>query len=457
VLDREEALRRLEAHGQSHVLRWYDELEPGRQRRLLTQVASLDLRWLDRVFTSELEQARPDQITPYRDVVRPDDPQAARSRAAGEEALRAGRVGTLLVAGGQGTRLGFDGPKGAFPIGAISGKTLYQLHAERIVALGRRYAATPPLYVMTSDANHDATCELFARHDNFGLPAERLLIFEQGMAPAVDEEGKLLLDAPDHVVMTPNGNGGLFDALRDGGAFDHMRELGVDTISYIQVDNPLAASCDPLFVGFHLLRGSDYSCKAIEKVGPEEKVGIYALVGGRLRVVEYNEISAEMARSTDEAGALLYGHSNPGLFVWSRAFAEAQAARDDLPFHKAHKKIPHLDARGELVRPAAPCGFKFEAFAMDTLPDAATSLVLWCDRDTEFAPVKNAAGTDSPASARQLMTRLFTGWLAAAGAVVTATGAQVEISPLYALDADELRRRLPEGLEVSGELYLRED
>jgi UDP-N-acetylglucosamine/UDP-N-acetylgalactosamine diphosphorylase len=446
--------RHLEVHGQDHVLKWLDTLEGERQQRLLGQLAALDLPWLARTFDAQIAPVTPEQIAPYRDVIHPDDPSADEARELGQAALRAGRVGTLLVAGGQGTRLGFDGPKGAFPVGAVSGRTLYQIHAERLVALGRRHGIIPPLYLMTSAANHAATCELFASNDNFGLPAQRLLIFEQGLAPAVDEQGRLLMNAPDHVVMTPNGNGGLFDALRDRGAFDHMHSCGVDTISYIQVDNPLAASCDPLFVGFHLLRRSDYSCKAIEKVGPEEKVGTYALVDGRLRVVEYNEIPDEMVRMTDDDGTLLYGHSNPGLFVWSRTFAEAQAARDDLPYHKAHKKIPHLDEAGELVRPKTPCGYKFEAFAMDTLPDAEVSLLLRCDRAAEFAPVKNAEGTDSPASARQLMTALHADWLRRAGATVADPPPVVEISPLYALDAEELGERLPRPFEVREDLYL---
>jgi len=270
----------------------------------------------------------------------------------------------------------------------------------------------------------------------------------------VDHAGRLLLDARDHIVMSPNGNGGLFAAMRDGGALAHMRDHGVDVISYIQVDNPLSLSGDPLFVGYHLLQGSHFSCKAIDKLSPQEKVGCYARVRGKLRIVEYTELSADLAGRRDADGQLLYGQSNPGLFVWSREFAESQAARQDLPFHKAHKKIPHLDPAGELVRPTEPCGYKFESFAMDTLPDAPTSLVLWCDRDAEFAPVKNATGNDSPDTARALMTRLYTGWIRQAGGRVVDDGARIEINPLYALDPAELARRLPAGFEVTGDLYL---
>jgi UDP-N-acetylglucosamine/UDP-N-acetylgalactosamine diphosphorylase len=270
----------------------------------------------------------------------------------------------------------------------------------------------------------------------------------------VDETGKLLLNAKDHVAMSPNGNGGLFAAMRDGGAFAHMRKNGIDVISYVQVDNPLARACDPIFVGYHLLRESAFSCKAIDKIGPHEKVGCYALVQGKLRVVEYTELPDELAELRDDEGELLYGQSNPGLFMWSRAFAEAQAAREDLPFHKAHKKIKHLDDQGELVKPTTPCGYKFESFAMDTLPDAERSLIMWCDRDAEFAPVKNAEGTDSPASARRLMTKLYAGWIAEAGGKVERDDAQVEISPLHAVDAEELKEKLPAGFVVREDTYL---
>ena len=456
MLDRSEAEERLRAHGQEHVLRWFDELPGEGQQRLLAQVAALDLEWLERVQAMETAPGGQGQISPCEDVVRAGDPRQQEALDAGQEALRRGRVGALVVAGGQGSRLGFDGPKGAYPIGAVSGATLFQLHAERLLAAGKRYGRQPPLYLMTSESNHQATVDLFAEFQSFGLPEQSVLIFQQGMAPAVDTDGKLLMDAPDHLVMAPNGNGGTFDALRDGGAFDHMAGCGVDVLAYIHVDNPLAPTCDPLFVGHHLLQGSQFSCKAIPKTGPGEKVGSFAMVDGRLCIVEYTELPPELAEATGDEGLLLYGMSNPGLYLWSRSFAEAQAARSDLPFHRAFKKIKHLDPGGKLVRPEGPCGYKFEAFAMDTLADAGqTMLLVLPDRDTEFAPVKNASGVDSPQSARGLMTELYGEWIQQAGGTVQDAGAQIEISPLYAQDAAELVKKLPAGFSVNSDIYLR--
>ena len=455
--DLETARRRLAAHHQEHVLRFWDRLDETARRGLLQQLEALDLDWLERVLAEgDAPAVDPAEVSPYREVIREDDADGELAWRRGEEALREGKVATLLVAGGQGTRLGFEGPKGAFPVGAVSGRTLYQVHIERLLALGRRYGVTPPLYLMTSEGNHKDTLELLERAGRHGLPADRLRVFPQGMAPAVDEQGRLLLEAPGRLVLAPNGNGGLFAALERSGALADMRQRGVEVVSYIQVDNPLSLSGDPRFVGYHLLRDSAYSCKAIRKLGPGERVGCYARVRGRVRVVEYTEIPAALAERTDPRGELLFLFANPGLFLWSRGFLEEQARRRDLPFHRAHKKIPHLDESGNLVEPSAPCGYKLEAFAMDTLPDAEASLVLACDRDAEFAPCKNADGADSPESARALMTRLYASWVRRAGGhVALPPGAHLEVSPLFALDAEELSARVPPGFSVSEPTYLR--
>lgn len=454
MIDRYSAFKLLARQGQDHVLRWFDKLDDAGQARLLNQIKQLDLDWLERVYSTTLELAKPEAITPYHQVILEGDAEESQAIRLGETALRAGRVATLLVAGGQGTRLGFDGPKGLFPIGAVSGHTLFQILAERQVAIGRRYGVVPPLYVMTSDSNHQATLDYFTEHNCFSIPKERLFIFQQGLVPAVDECGRLLLEAPDRLVLTPSGNGGLFSALYRSGAIKHMRDHGVDTISYIQVDNPLAPNCDPRFIGYHLLRESHYSCKAIRKLSPEERVGCYALVRGKLRVVEYTELPEHLAQQRDEQSELLFGYSNPGLFIWSRDFIKAQALRQDLPFHKAYKKISHIDEHGNQVNPNHPCGYKFEAFAMDTLPDAPRSLVLACHREVEFAPVKNALGDDSPESARWLMTQLYATWLRQAGGRIQNPQAHIEISPLFALDAEELQAQLPASLVIDNHTFL---
>lgn len=437
---RAELERRLAEVGQSHLLRFADRLSPERLASLCAQIDALDFAWLAHAWKNAPAAPDPAQLAPYPHVVREDDAERSTAIARGEEALRAGRACTLLVAGGQGSRLGFEGAKGNYPIGPVSRHTLFQIHAERTVALGRRYGVVPPLYVMTSAQNHDETVAAFAAAKNFGLPDDRLLIFQQGQAPAFDEAGKLLLAAEDALVLAANGNGGLFLAMREGGAFAHMQKNGVDVISYIHVDNPLALSCDPRFIGYHLMRESDYSCKALYKTGPTENIGTFALVDGKPRIVEYTVIPSALAHQKNDAGELAFGWGSPGFFLWSRAFAEAQADRIDLPVHKAHKKLPHVDADGKRVEPRAPNGYKLEMFAMDTLPDAARVVILACDRAAEFAPVKNAEGVDSVGSARAMMSALHRKWLEQAGATIVGDPT-IEISPLVALDAAGLGKR----------------
>ena len=449
------ARARLCAHGQEHVLRFFDELDGPAQVKLLEQVEGLDLKWLGRVLGAGEAAIRPEEIRPCDEIIRPGHAREAEALTMGRQALARGQVAVLLVAGGSGSRLGFHGPKGAFPLGPLSGKTLFQLHAEQLLAQGRRGGATPLLFLMTSAANDAETRRIWRDNGLFGLKEEGLFIFTQGEAPAVDEGGKLLLADRDRLVSAPNGNGGLFAALAHSGALERMRQGGIQCLSYVQVDNALSPSCDERFIGFHQLLGSDFSCKGISKRDPAEKVGSYAQVDGRLRIVEYYELPAALASAQGQDGALLYGLSNPGMFLWSRAFLERQAARQDLPYHRAHKKIPHLDARGGLVSPEEPNGYKLESFAMDTLPEAQRTVLLACDRQQEFAPVKNRQGQDSPETARELLMGLHRKWLLAAGATLKDPWAKVEISALYAADEAALKQRLPRGFVVQGDLYLK--
>jgi UDP-N-acetylglucosamine/UDP-N-acetylgalactosamine diphosphorylase len=448
-----EAEAYLRRHQQEHVLRFWSSLAADQRGELLQQLKALDLDWLRRAASGELAPIAAADISPYSDVIRLNDAAGDAARQRGEAALRAGQVATLLVAGGQGSRLGFEGPKGALPIGPISGHTLFQLHAERQLALGRRYGVVPRLYVMTSPDNHEATQQLFVERDWFGLPRERVLLFAQGVAPATDDQGRLLLAERHRLVLTANGNGGLFAALRDSGALAQMHDDSIEALSYIQVDNPLSPSCDPRFVGYHLERGADFSCKAIAKRDPAEKVGHYASVRGRLAIVEYGELPDEMAHRREPNGELTYGFANPGLFVWSREFLQAQADRDDLPVHRAHKKIAHLSANGQPVAPDRPNGYKLELFALDTLPLAQRPIVVECSRAAEFAPVKNASGADSPADAQRLLLALHRSWLNAAGARVK-DDVRVEISPLFALDAIQLSEKVGPADSFEADTYL---
>lgn len=453
MFTKEQAASLLSRYGQVHVLRWFDELDMHGKQNLLTQILSIDFDWLQRVWNFENLSIDPLAVKPCKSAIQKDDPFRSQAIAEGESALKKGRVGMLLVAGGHGTRLNFKGPKGAFPIGPVSKRSLFQIHAQRLLAIGKRYGVIPPFYLMTNPKNHKDTCDFFADNKNFGLPSEKVVFFEQGVVPVVDKNGKLLMSAKDQIVFSANGNGGLFAAMAKAGVFEHMSACGVDSISYIQVDNPLSLSCDPVFVGYHLMQDCEFSCKAILKRAPHERVGNYALVEDHLEIVEYTEIPKELVTKIDSKGELVFKFGNPGLFIWSRDFAEAQSQCHDLPFHRANKKIFCLDDNGNFVEPKDPNGYKFECFALDTLPYAEKTLLLVCDRDEEFAPVKNATGPDSPDTSRELISNLYRKWIKQAGGKVTTNG-PIEISPFFALDQKELTEKIGKEFETKGNVFL---
>ena len=285
---------RLKRHGQAHLVRWWDELDAASRARLAAEIAAIDFERLDRliaelVLAQPVAAAAPEEVLPV-DVVRLPKTDGervlwVRASGIGADALAAGEVAVILVAGGSGTRLGFEGPKGTFPIGPVSSASLFQIHAEKIVALGRRYGRSIPLYIMTSPENHEATIAFFDQHDRFGL--EKLRFFTQGQMPAMDRStGRILLAAKDRLALSPDGHGGTLAALaarpdgREASCLDEMREQGVKTLFYFQVDNPLVRIAEPAFIGLHLEAGAEISFKVVERQTPDEKLGVVVVCRG---------------------------------------------------------------------------------------------------------------------------------------------------------------------------------
>jgi UDP-N-acetylglucosamine/UDP-N-acetylgalactosamine diphosphorylase len=301
--------------------------------------------------------------------------------------------------------------------------------------------------IMTSEATHDATLTFFEEQERFGLPPENVKFMKQGMMPAVDGEGRLILAEKGRIASSPNGHGGALLALRDSGALDEMRSRGVDKIYYFQVDNPLVPVPDPVLLGYHGAAGAEMSSKVVAKTHPEEKVGIVAEVDGRTRVIEYSDLDPEAASLREADGRLRFRAGSIAVHVLERAFVERQTEQGlRLPFHVARKKVPYVDADGCPVEPRERNGIKFETFIFDALPEAETTVTQEVVRQDEFAPVKNATGADSPETARRLLSDLYGRWLRGGGADVPedAEGhvrGNVEISPLFALDAEECARK----------------
>lgn len=456
---------RLRKVHQEHLLAGWDRLSPDQQAALARQIDAVDFELLARLVrqpqdAGESPSAKALRAQPPAHIVRlPQSPtdHAACRRAAdkGENLLRQGRVGAILVAGGQGTRLGFDQPKGMYPIGPVSRHTLFQLLAAQLLARGRRAGKSIPYYIMTSDATHEATLAYFRDHDHCGLDPHDVHFFQQGTMPAVDaQSGRVLLAAPGQLATSPDGHGGMLAALERAGLLDDMARRGIDYLYYHQVDNPLAIVCDPAFLGWHVEQGSEVSTKVVAKTGPEEKMGLLVDVDGQTQIIEYSDMPAEVAARRTADGELELWAGSTAIHVFDRAFLDRVVRqRLDLPFHLALKKVPYIDEQGALVQPAAPNACKFERFIFDILPHARRALVVEASRDREFNPVKNASGVNSPDDVQRSLVELHAGWLRQAGISVP-DGTPVEISPLFALDAEETTRRMKGAPPLRGPTFL---
>ena len=451
--------RKLSALGQEHVLRWWSELSEEQRRGLLAQLEQLDFDMLARLKClveggSTLPPADFGPPAPPPCVGLPrSDGDGERERIAkryGEKELRAGRVAVVTVAGGQGTRLRFDKPKGMYPISPVLNKTLFQLHAEGILALSRKYGAPIPWAIMVSDATDAATREYFQSNGFLGLSPSDVLFFRQGMMPALDHQHRLVLTDKDSIFLSPNGHGGTIRALADEGVLGALQDRGVRTLFYFQVDNPAVNVADPAFIGHHVSRQSEMTIKVMKRRNAEEKIGVMVQdPQGKIRVIEYSDLDKELKYARGEQGELKFLMGSPAIHILDAGFVRRLASQKggDLPFHVAHKPIPFLNEDGQKLFPKEPNGCKFEMFIFDALPFAANPLLVEMDRADEFAPVKNVDGEDSAVSCRRILCEKYARWLTKAGVNVPrddrgALRTPIEISPLYALDADELAQRI---------------
>lgn len=455
----QDAKQHLDDVGQAHVLRFWDQLDSAQQSRLLAQVEALDFSALARMraLLNEDDALAPASFKPA-EVVTLSEPERTAARERGEQALRSGEVGCILVAGGQGTRLGYDGPKGCFPVGPVSQASLFEIHARKILALQQKYGAPLPFYIMTSLDNDAPTRAFFEAHQWFGLNRDHVLFFSQGLWPAMTEAGQLVLERPDRIFMSPDGHGGLIRALAMRGMLEDMKRRGLKTLFYFQVDNPLVEIADPAFVGAHVTRAAEMSVKVCEKSGPEEKVGVVVTCDGHDAIVEYSELSPEQMNARGPDGALLFGHGSVAIHMFSFDFL-ARASTLPMPIHKARKKVPSCDENGHTVKPDAPNAIKFEKFIFDLLPEARQTLNLVFAREDEFSPVKNATGEDSADTARRDMVRKAARWLEACGITVPRTRdgipvSEIEIDPCFACCPEDLKHKLPPDFKVEGERLL---
>jgi UDP-N-acetylglucosamine/UDP-N-acetylgalactosamine diphosphorylase len=452
--DYEKTGKLLENNNQSHLLAFCNQLDQAQRHRLLAQISNLDFaeidEWIARIVKKTAPLDLPADLTPAPSYTpAPTDPQQkqiyAHARKLGKNLIAAGKVAAFVVAGGQGTRLGFDGPKGNFPISPLKNKTLFQIFAETIAAVQKKYQTTCPWYIMTSPLNHSETIEIFQTNDYYGLDPNRVFLFQQGTLPNFALDGKILLADKANIASSPDGHGGSLKALFKSGALEHMKKHGVEFISYWQIDNPLVNILDPLFIGLHARDHAQMSSKAVIKTQPKEKVGNFCLVDGKVTVIEYSDLPDHLAEKTNPDGSLVFQLGSIAIHIINRTFVEKlNAAGFSLPLHRAVKRIPHIDHQGRPVEPTEPNGVKLETFIFDALPLTSNSIILQTHRDQEFAPAKNAAGTDSAQTARQMMIDRAADWLESAGLTVPRKGdgspdCIIEIAPAFALEKDDIK------------------
>ncbi|MEI8376048.1 MAG: UDPGP type 1 family protein [Planctomycetota bacterium] len=454
----------LRQYGQEHLLGFWSQLDAGQRESLAQQIGGIDFPLIQKLSTQRQNQSN------FRDLaLRAAQPAAfrldpsknrfspAEARARGQQALAAGQVGVILVAGGQGTRLGFNHPKGQFSIGPVSGRTLFQIHIDKILATARRYGVRIPLYLMTSPATHEETLRFLAAHDRFGMAEEDLHVFCQATMPAVDAAtGKILLESRDCLAVSPNGHGGMLAAYAEGGAMADAQDRGIRQLFYFQVDNPLVDIAGAEYIGYHILSAAEMTSQVIAKRDPLEKVGNVVDVDGRLMVIEYSDLPEDVASKTNPDGSLAIWAGSIAVHVFDFDFlCRAKDQTDSLPYHFARKKVAYIDATGRRVEPADANAIKFERFIFDLMPSARNAIVVEVDPASAFAPLKNASGAavDTPESVKAQMSDLHRQWLREAGAEV-AEEVAVEISPWLALDAEELRGKVRPGLKITEPTYL---
>jgi UDP-N-acetylglucosamine/UDP-N-acetylgalactosamine diphosphorylase len=476
----------LQAAEQSHILGFFDELDDAGKDTLLTQIEGIDWPEVQRLAGSHVlnkpEFSMPDNIEPAPFFARQPDREGGSdaqalytdARKRGEQLIAEGKVAAFTVAGGQGTRLGWDGPKGSFPATPIRKLPLFGCFAEYIIKAQEKWNTTIPWYIMTSPANDADTRAFLEKNSYFSLDPANVMLFPQAMMPAIDmQTGKVLLASKGELALSPNGHGGSLKALFTSGAIADMKKRGVEQISYTQVDNPAVKMVDPLFIGLHDLDDAQMSSKMLPKAFPKEKLGNFCLVDGRVSVIEYSDLPDELAEQRTPEGELRFKAGSIAIHMIRVDFVESLNSGKDgfgLPFHRAEKKVPFVNASGTEVSPGSPNAVKLETFVFDALPLCEDSIIYETDRVEEFAPVKNAdapegeePAVDSPASSKLLQIERAARWLEQRGVVVVRGGDEgqgdfegvIEICNVTAIEPDDLvHSGLPDAIGPETELVV---
>lgn len=399
----EEAYKKLDKANQLHLLQYYEELDSVQQQSLLDQIALTDFSAL--ALSRQKEIPARGTITPIR-AMQLNEIAGKREhfKELGIQAIRAGKIGAVLLAGGMGTRLGSDNPKGMYNIGLTKDIYIFERIVHNLMDVVKLSGMKLHLFVMTSDKNHEATAHFFEEQDFFGYDGDYIHFFRQEMAPACDYDGKAYMEEKWKIATSPNGNGGWFSSMMQSGMTDIMKKHGIEWLNVFAVDNVLQRIADPIFIGAVLDGGYSCGSKVIRKASPDEKVGVMCLEDGKPSIVEYYELTDAMREETDEKGEPAYNFGVILNYLFQVAPLEA-IAKNNLPLHRAEKKIPYIDKQGQHINPDEPNGYKFETFVLDMIYMLNTCLPFEVVREREFAPIKNKTGVDSVESARELLKK----------------------------------------------------
>ena len=397
----EEAKTKLEACDQAHLLKYYDELNDVEKKELLDQIEATDFSVVESIKIKDTMNVR-GVISPIKSMELSEiEPNASKYRSIGLDAIRKGEVAAVLLAGGMGTRLGSDDPKGMYNIGLTKDVFIFQRLIENLMDVVKEADAFIPLYIMTSDKNNEATVKFFKEKNYFGYDPSYIEFFKQEMAPASDYEGHVYLEAKNKLSTSPNGNAGWYVSMVKAGLSKQARERGVKWINIFAVDNVLQRIADPVFVGAVIDGGYVSGSKVVRKVARDEKVGAMCLEDGKPSIVEYYDMTDELMDAKDEKGNPAYNFGVILNYLFSLDELDAILSKK-LQLHVVEKKIPYLDAEGNLVKPEEPNGYKFEQLVLDMIHQMKDTLPFEVVREKEFAPIKNKTGVDSVESAREL-------------------------------------------------------
>lgn len=398
----ETAKQKCETYGQEHVLKYYGELSAAEQEALLTQIEETDMSILEKCKNME-ELAKKGEISPLAAMELSEIEANKESfTATGIKAIQEGKIAAVLLAGGMGTRLGSDDPKGMYNIGETKDLYIFECLVNNLMDVVKQTGTWIHFFIMTSDKNNDATIKFLTEHDFFGYKAEYVHFFKQEMAAATDYNGKIYLEEKGKLSTSPNGNGGWFVSMKNAGLLEVVKKEGIEWLNIFAVDNVLQRIADPCFVGATLQKNCTVGAKVVRKNAPDEKVGVMCLEDGRPSIVEYYELTEELMNAKDAKGDPAYNFGVILNYLFNEKALEG-LLDGSLPLHIVEKKIPYLNEAGEPVKPEEPNGYKFENLVLDMIHQLDTCLPYEVVREKEFAPIKNKTGVDSVESAKALL------------------------------------------------------